>query len=75
MENMYKTVLKYCGDVDERIKACRSESVALQLKKQLCNELEEKCESEIINNFSRNLVDNLIKKYFDSSGRNKTIQE
>jgi len=75
MNRALPIISKYCGDVEERIKACRSRAVAEHLKNHLCDELKANCKSEIIHNFLKHYANDLILKYFDKSGRNKLIHE
>lgn len=69
------TIKLYCGDVDERIRACRSKKIAEQLKEHLCNELSATCRSEMIRAVLTNHVDELIKATFDQDGKNIFLEE
>jgi len=75
MENSEAIIKSVCGDIAERIRACRSRKVAEMLKVQLCNELANHCKSEIIQNLLIHHVDKLINETFDISDRNRTLME
>ncbi|MBN1352987.1 hypothetical protein JXJ21_26590 [candidate division KSB1 bacterium] len=75
INNTDEIIARYCGDVEERIKACRSAAVANHLKIYLCSELQKQCVSDIINNYLKHYVDSLIAKNFDDSGKNISIKE
>jgi len=67
-------IQKYCGDIQKRISACRTKSVAELLKDRLCNELDQGCQSEMIKNIMRKHVDELIIQVFDQDGKNKKLE-
>ena len=75
MKNGSNIIAKQCGDVEQRIKACRSLEIAIRLKERLCDELEANCSSEMIRGTLLNFVDHLISYTFDENGRNKTLEE
>ncbi len=66
---------KYCGDIGERIRACRTIHIANVLKDRLCSELEPNCQSEIVRQVLQRHIDQLIKITFDSKGRNIYLEE
>jgi len=70
-ENLIK---KYCGDIEERITACRSRKVAEQLKKFLCAQLKMHCQDEFVNKELKTRLDELINKYFTDDGQNRLIK-
>lgn len=65
MERTEDKIRKYCGDIEERIKACRSKEAALMVKRRMCGELKEHCKSEIIYNTLSYRIDRLIHALFD----------
>lgn len=67
-------IKQYCGDIDERIKSCRSKKVAELLKQRLCSELKRNCKSSIINRMLLDHADKTINKVFDQSGKNKYLE-
>jgi len=75
MENSETIIQNICGDVAERIRACRSREVAEMLKQQLCNELTIHCKSEIVRNLMQHHIDKLINETFDNSGKNLSLME
>lgn len=66
-------IVKACGDVEERVKSCRSRTVAEHLKRHLCEELQLNCENKAINNLLEKHIDELILQYFDQGGHNILI--
>lgn len=68
-------IRQHCGDIRERLIACRSRSVAIVLKDRLCNELQGACVSSIIKNVLEVHVDRLIDEIFDSNGKNKFLEK
>lgn len=75
MENSKAVIRSICGNIAERIRACRSRHVAEMLKERLCSELASQCKSEIVHNFLQHHVDELINETFDVSGNNLTLKE
>jgi len=73
MEKKAEAIIQaICGSVADRIDACADLSVAQVLKERLCSELHEGCQSEIVNNFLDNIVDDLIKRKFSNGCYGKT---
>ena len=70
-----KTIKKYCGNIRERVEACRSKEVALALKERLCSELSHDCASEMVNNVLLLHVDKIIEQVFDENGKNIKLLE
>ncbi len=70
-----QTIQKYCGNIRDRIVACRSRSIAIALKKRLCAELQMNCESSMINNVLQEHVDNIIAETFNAQGKNRYLEE
>lgn len=68
-------ITKYCGDVRERIRACRYRPVAEMLKERLCDELSLNCHSELIQSELLRYIDDLIIETFDEQGNNKFLEE
>lgn len=74
MENDEVVIERVCGNIAERIRACRTRHVAEMLKERLCTELVNQCQSDIIQTLLRQHVDQLIRKTFDASGNNLTLR-
>ena len=70
MDSTEKKIIQYCGDIRERIRACRSEEAARLLKKRMCRELRENCKSEMIQNALTYQIDKIITETF-----NKPVQD
>jgi len=68
-------IQRLCGDIKERVRACRSRHVAEMLKDKMCTELSRQCKSEIILNLLSQNVDKLIAETFDDSGNNLKLME
>ncbi len=68
-------IKKYCGNVPERIKACRSREVAELLRDRMCSELSIGCYSTMINNALRDYVNKLINETFDKNGKNIYLEK
>jgi hypothetical protein len=68
------TIRQYCGDIKERLLACRSRTIAVTLKERLCTELKTNCVSSMINNILQAHVDQLINEIFDHDGKNKFLE-
>ncbi|MBN2355839.1 hypothetical protein JXO59_06985 [candidate division KSB1 bacterium] len=64
-----------CGDLQERIHACRSKHIAEQLKDRLCKELSHKCQSEMVHLLLISHIDKIIQETFDEEGRNQFLEE
>ncbi len=75
MDSQLDIINKYCGDIGERIRACRSIHIANVLKERLCSELEPNCQSEIVRQVLRRHIDQLIQSTFDDKGRNIYLEE
>ena len=69
-----ETIEKYCGNIRDRLLACRSVNVAYALKDRLCSELQLNCESNMVNNILNAHVDRLITEIFDQDGKNKFLE-
>lgn len=74
MNNEYLKIRQICGDVDQRIAACRTKNIAEMLKSQLCHELDQACESEMIKNLLSAHIDSIITETFNSNGQNKFLE-
>ena len=70
-----QTIQKYCGNIRERILACRSKNVAVALKERLCTELQSNCESSMINNVLQEHVDGIIEQVLDDRGKNRYLED
>ena len=66
-------IRRVCGDVEQRLRACRSRQVAEMLKDKLCQELQSECKSEIVQNFLTHHVDRVMNTIFDKEGNNRLI--
>lgn len=69
-----KIILQNCGNIKERLLACRSKNVAFALKDRLCSELKLNCQSNMVNNVLNEHVDQLIQEIFDQNGKNKYLE-
>ena len=67
---MDSRIEKYCGNIEERIRACHNRDIAIALKKRLCQELDMNCKSAIVHNVLEDFADKIIKKTFNRYGRN-----
>ena len=72
--NIDKVISENCGNIKERLMACRTKNVAFALKDRLCSELRLNCESNMVNNVLNEHVDLLINEIFDQSGNNKFLE-
>jgi len=72
--NTEKTILTYCGDIRERLMACRTRVIAVALKERLCAELQINCLSSMVNNVMRKHVDQMIDEIFDETGKNRFLE-
>jgi len=63
-----------CGDVAQRIRACRSRQIALQLRQCLCRELENSCTSPEMKRLLQNHINELITEIFDENGMNRYLE-
>ena len=70
-----QTIQFYCGDIKERLKACRSKSIALILKHQLCSELKIHCSSQMVQNILTHHIDELIRDIFTEDSTNRYLEE
>ena len=75
MEKQLNVIKKHCGDISERIRACRTKKIADLLKDQICVELQKECPSEMVRNIMHNHVDKIIKEIFDEAGNNIYLEE
>lgn len=74
MEAELKIIQKYCGDIGERIRACREEKIARTLKTCLCRELELNCDSASVHDFLTKYIDDIMQDVFDTNGKNKLLE-
>jgi len=72
--NTEKIIAKNCGNIKDRLLACRTVNVAYALKDRLCSELRLDCESNMVNNVLNAHVDLLINEIFDQDGKNKFLE-
>jgi hypothetical protein len=70
MKTELADINKYCGNVSERIRACRNAQIAHALKERLCSELASQCPSEMVQQILRRHIDQMIGSTFDRKGRN-----
>lgn len=66
-------IQKYCGNVAERIRACRSRQVAEILKVLLCHELQTGCDDAATAEYLKNKVDLIIHDAFTADGQNRWL--
>lgn len=69
-----KIIETCCGDIRERLLACRSKTIAFALRDRLCSELKLNCESNMVNNVLNEHVDHIIDEIFDQDGKNKHLE-
>ncbi|MBN1562007.1 hypothetical protein JW998_17270 [candidate division KSB1 bacterium] len=69
-----ESIKNYCGNIRERLLACRSVKIAHALKERLCYELSLNCRSEMVNNVLRANVDQMISEIFDQDGKNRYLE-
>jgi hypothetical protein len=67
-------IQEHCGDLAARIRACRSRVIAMQLRERLCGELQQSCQSAMVQNILQHHVDKLISETFDERGNNKFLE-
>ncbi len=73
MENNTEQIIeKYCGQIEERIDACRDKKVAEYLKQNICLELKRHSNDQFVLNYIETYIDQLIDDRF-SDKRNKGI--
>jgi hypothetical protein len=75
MEQELNVINKYCGQIEERIKACKNRDIAEILLNRLCSELDQNCKSDVVLNFLRVHVEKLIKEVFDENGNNRLMEK
>ena len=75
METAEEKIVRYCGDINDRIKACKSEEAARLLKKRMCRELQENCKSEMIQSVLNYQIDRIIFETFDKPAENNSKME
>ena len=69
-----QTIQQYCGNIKERLLACRNKRVAVALKDRLCTELQLNCKSDMVNNVLNAQVELMINEIFDQNGKNKFLE-
>lgn len=67
-------IVKYCGNIEERIRSCRSRRVAKYLKKLLCLELHDHINNKAIETDLKLEIEHYIQTYFSKNGDNIFIQ-
>ena len=72
--NSEETIKIYCGNIRQRLLACRTKSIALILKERLCEELGKNCTSHMVNNVLKDHVDMMIREIFNEHGYNKYLE-
>lgn len=75
MEDNIKLIKQYCGDVEQRLRSCRSQTIAAQLVDRLCTEVEMNCKSQMVQSVLKLHVDKLIGQIFDSNGNNIYLED
>lgn len=75
MDEAYKIIQTYCGDIQKRIQACRSKGVAESLVDNLCNKVNHYCQSDVVRNILKNYSNEIIKKTFNQQGKNRLLEE
>ena len=74
MDSEMLQINKYCGNIEERIAACKNRDIAEYLRVRLCCELEENCKSEIVVNVLNEYVNKIITNTFDEKGNNIKLE-
>ncbi len=72
---MINEKLKQLGDLELRIRACRSREVALMLSQQIYVEFGKTCKSPMARNLLRRNMNDLIRRTFDKSGNNRFLED
>jgi vacuolar-type H+-ATPase subunit E/Vma4 len=75
MTNHDEIVKQFCGNIEDRIRSCRSKTVAGYLKRILLQELKKYSADEIIHRYFEKKYDELVECYFDNKGCNKLIEK
>lgn len=75
MEESLEIIKKYCGNVEERIRSCRSRAIAESLADRLCFEVNQNCKSDMVQNVLKSYVSRLVNDIFDQNGRNKYLED
>ena len=70
MEDNFQIIKQYCGDVEQRLRSCRSKTIAEHLVNRLCSEVEMNCKSQMVQTALKVHVDKLIGQIFDLNGNN-----
>ncbi|MBN2089323.1 hypothetical protein JW964_06905 [candidate division KSB1 bacterium] len=73
MTNHDEIIQKLCGNLEERVRSCRSKTVAEYLKRVLLMELKKHSADELTYDYFQKKFDELAKCYFDKDGCNKII--
>ena len=68
-------IRSHCGDIRQRIRACRSRHIAEQLMERMCGELRMDCPSEMVVSVLSNHVEEIINQTFDENGKNIFLEE
>lgn len=75
MEENLQLIKQYCGDVEQRLRSCRSRTIAEHLVDRLCDEVAMNCKSQMIQNVLKLHVDKLVGQIFDKNGNNIYLEE
>ncbi|HPG39771.1 MAG TPA: hypothetical protein PLP19_13480 [bacterium] len=75
MDSELKIIKKYCGQIEERINACKSRDIAVLLMNRLCAELEQNCKNSNVMEYLQKHVSILITNYFDKNGNQKLMEK
>lgn len=75
MMNHEETIKQFCGNIEDRIRSCRSKAVAGYLKRVLLKELKKHTADEMIHHYFEKKYNELVKCYFDTNGCNKLIDK
>lgn len=75
MENNLQIIKTYCGDVEDRIRSCRSKEIAELLTDRLCSEVDKGCKSSIINGILKSHINKIIEQVFDQDGNNRFLED
>jgi hypothetical protein len=75
MTNQAEIVTQFCGNIEDRIRSCRSKTVVGYLKRVLLQELKKCSADEMVHQYFEKKFDELVECYFYKNGCNKLIEK
>ena len=75
MEEHLRIIQNICGDVEQRLRSCRSKTIAEHLTERMCSEIAMNCQSDIIRHALKVYVDKLVGQIFDKNGNNNYLEK